>query len=172
MKYYFVILLLFIVSSGLVQAQRPKSKTDSFPSNNIYLNLLGDASLVSINYEKKFYVRPNYFLTAKIGVGYNEEFDICIWGECERPESYLTIPAHISVNVGKGRHFFEGGIGGTIIRGVEANDFILYTILGYRLYPLRKNKISFRIYGEIPYSGILTESILFIPVGVSLGLSF
>ncbi len=161
---------MLIVSSGLIYAQETNNKADSFPSNNIYLNLLGDASLISINYEKKFYVRPNYFLSGKLGVGYNEEFEICIWRECEPPQSYLTIPLHITVNVGKGRHFFESGIGGTVFKGAETYDFLLYTILGYRLYPLRKNKVSCRIYGEIPYSGMLTESILFIPVGVSLGI--
>lgn len=172
MKYIFIILII-ISSTGINYAQKVEEKTDSRPSNNIHINLLGDASLISINYERRFFVRPAYFLIGKLGYGYNEEFQICIWdGLCSPEHKFITVPLHISVNVGNGRHFLESGIGGTIILGHTTENFILYPIIGYRLHPLKKNKINFRIFVEYPFSGyLLKEDVLFIPVGFSLGLS-
>jgi hypothetical protein len=153
--------------------QKTKEGEENQPSNNIYINLLGDASIISINYERRFYVTPTYFLIGKIGYGYNEEFDLCVLGTCASFEKYPTIPHHISVNIGKRRHYLEVGIGGTYIGGKADEKYIIYPIAGYRLHPLRKNKINFRIYGEYPLSGdLLREEILFIPIGFSMGLSF
>jgi hypothetical protein len=44
------------------------------PLNNISLNLLGDASILSINFEKQYLVRKSFILTTKFGLGYNQEF--------------------------------------------------------------------------------------------------
>ena len=91
-------------------AQNQEEIVDARPLNSINLNLLGDASLISINYERQFLVSPAFILSSKLGLGYNFEF--IIFGN---PEHYLTIPHHITGNIGKGRHFFEFGLGGTII---------------------------------------------------------
>jgi len=50
--------------------------------------------------------------------------------------------------------------------------YLLYPIIGYRITPKQQNKINFRIYAEPPFSGNLSEDILFIPIGLSLGLNF
>lgn len=148
-------------------AQNQEEIVDARPLNSINLNLLGDASLISINYERQFLVSPAFILSSKLGLGYNFEF--IIFGN---PEHYLTIPHHITGNIGKGRHFFEFGLGGTIINGNTTQPYILYPIVGYRILPLKSNEITFRIFGQIPFSGIETDDILFIPFGLNLGVSF
>jgi hypothetical protein len=170
---HFIFALLLILSKSILYAQKAEERMDNRPSNNIHINILGDASWISINYERRFLVRAAYFFTAKLGYGYNEEFQICIWDNaCSSNHTYITVPHHITVNVGNGRHFLEAGIGGTAILGNTDQNYLIYPILGYRLHPLRKNKINFRIYGEVPFSGLLTEDILFIPFGMSLGFCF
>jgi len=164
------IILLF---TGIVLfAQNQEDTLDLRPVNNISLNLLGDASIISINYERQFLLSPNFILSGKLGLGYNTEFKICIFGPCSPPENYLTIPHHITGNIGKERHFFEFGLGGTIINGNTTQHYLLYPIVGYRILPLRSKKISFRIFTQIPFSGLETDDIIFIPFGLNLGLSF
>lgn len=140
------------------------------PLNSIQINLLGDASIISINYDKQFLISSTFILSGKLGLGYNEEFKICVWGPCSPSEKYMTIPHHITGNIGKGRHFFEFGLGGTIISGSADKNYLLYPIVGYRILPLNSNKVNFRIFGQIPFSG-LPEDIIYIPVGLSLGIS-
>ena len=172
MKHFIIVLFLF-ASNFRLYAQKAEAEIDNRPNNNVYINVLGDASWISINYERRFFVRKPYFLTAKLGYGYNEEFQICIWDNaCSPNHTYLTVPHHVSVNVGNGRHFLEVGIGGTAILGHTDQNYLINPIMGYRLHPLRKNKINFRFYGQVPFTGLLTEDILFIPFGMSLGFSF
>ncbi|WP_418262714.1 hypothetical protein [Flavobacterium faecale] len=154
----------------------PQNHIDSTPKrplNSIFINLLGDASIISANYEKLFFVNSSFILSGKLGLGYNEEYELCIFGSCSSStEQYLTIPHHITGNWGKGRNFFEFGLGGTIINGNTSQNYLLYPIVGYRLQPLKSNKVNFRIFGQIPFSGIETVDILFIPFGVSAGVNF
>lgn len=142
------------------------------PLNSIQLNLLGDASLISINYDKQFLISQTFILSSKFGLGYNEEFQLCIFGPCSSPEKYLTIPHHITGNIGKRKHFFEFGLGGTIISGNTNQNYFLYPIVGYRILPLNSNKVNFRVFGQIPFTGLEIEDILFIPFGLSIGISF
>lgn len=152
-------------------AQDKPDPIGDIPESNINLNLLGDASLISINYERLFFVNSTSFLTGKIGVGYNEEFQLCIWGPCSPSEKYLTIPHHITGNLGSGRRFIEFGLGGTIISGNTNQNYLLYPIVGYRQLLLESNTVNFRIFGSIPFSGLDTEDILFVPIGLSVGIS-
>lgn len=140
------------------------------PDNGISLNLLGDGSLISINYEHHLISEPNFLLAGKVGLGYNEEFKFC-FGTCSPAESYLTLPHHITANIGKGRHFLELGLGGTFVLGETSQPYLIYPIIGYRLSPLRSNKTTFRIFGQWPISGIETDDIIFIPLGISVGIS-
>ena len=76
------IILVIILSFCLLETYS-QSNTDtikSSPLSSFNLNLLGDASLFSVNYELLFLTRTNIILGTKIGLGYNEEFKICVWG--------------------------------------------------------------------------------------------
>lgn len=89
-------------------AQNIKDTTQTRPIHCFSLNLLGDASAVSINYEKLYLINSIFFVAGKIGVGYNEEFQLNIFGPPSTPpEKFLTIPHHITCNIGKGNHFLE-----------------------------------------------------------------
>ena len=149
---------------------------DDRPLNNISLSFLGDASKVSINYEKQFLVAESFILTTKFGLGYNHEFRICLFGPCSSPlKYYLTIPHHFTANLGKRRSFFEFGLGGTRLYGETNDPYILYPIIGYRFLPLQSNKINFRLYFLTPpfEDGPLGHpDIYFYIVGGSLGISF
>lgn len=169
-----LILTFILLSASIVLfAQNPIEPVDSRPLNSIYINLLGDASLISINYERLYLVSPTSILSSKLGLGYNEKFQLCLYGPCSPPDKYLTIPHHITGNLGKGRHFFEFGLGGTIMIGNTNHPYLLYPIVGYRILSLRSDKMNFRVFVQFPFSGKLdTHNILFIPFGLSFGISF
>ncbi|MGB4291539.1 MAG: hypothetical protein WBJ37_01485 [Bacteroidales bacterium] len=101
-----VLLTILLFTGRALFAQNQEDIIDSRPLNNISLNLLGDVSIISINYERQILVCPTFILSNKLGLGYNEEFEFCIFGPCSPPEKYLTIPHHITGNIGRGRHFF------------------------------------------------------------------
>jgi len=93
-------------------ARRPQDLKDSIlaqnrPVNSIRGNVLGDGSLLSVNYERLFPFNERFFLTAKLGLGFTVE-DKSIPGTISL-DSYITIPHHITANLGKGKHFFELG---------------------------------------------------------------
>ena len=153
------------------------------PLNNISLNLLGDASIISINYEKQYLVGKSYILSTKFGLGYNQEFCISFGnGSCSPVEDYLTIPHHFTANIGKRRSFFEFGLGGTILSGETSEPYILNVIIGYRFLPFHSNKFNFRIYLQPPIpikelekpvdNNFPHPDIRYIPFGVSAGISF
>ncbi|NHK29701.1 MAG: hypothetical protein FK730_00015 [Asgard group archaeon] len=169
MKNDFILTIVFLIFGTFLFAQ---NRNDTRPQNNINLNLLGDASIFSVSYERIFFISSNFFLTGKLGLGYNEEFRLCLFGSCPPTEKHLTIPHHITGNLGIERHLFECGIGGTIITGNTNQNYLLYLIVGYRLQPQKPNMVTFRIFGSIPFTGFWTEDILFIPLGLSLGISF
>lgn len=157
--------------SMAVVAQNNENAIDTRPMNGISFNLLGDASLISVHYDRLILLGPSFMLSGKLGVGYNEEFQLCIFGPCSSPPGkYMSIPHHITGNLGKRKHFFEFGLGGTLILGNTVQPYVLYPMLGYRFLPLRSGKINFRIFGQVPLSRI--EDILFVPFGISLGISF
>jgi hypothetical protein len=168
-----ILIIVFTISGTFLFAQNNRDSTDIRPINNINLSICGGASIISLNYERLFLINQNFFITGKLGIGYNEEFKLCIFGPCSPPEKYITIPHHITGNLGKGRHFFEFGLGGTIIIGKTNQHYWLYPLVGYRLQPLKSNKVNFRIFGSIPFSGLNSvEDIIFIPFGLSLGVNF
>jgi hypothetical protein len=166
-------MLLFTLSGLISLAQMKTDAVDTRSKNNINVNLFGDASAISINYERLFLISSHCFITGKIGIGYNEEFKLTIWGPTSPPEKYLTLPFHITGNLGKGRHFFEFGLGETIINGKTNQHFWFYPIVGYRLQPLRSKKANFRFACSIPfYNSNKSETIIFIPIGFNVGISF
>ncbi len=189
-----ILLIIFLITRTILFAQNQEEIIKTRPLNNINLNLLGDASLISVNYERLFLVSPIFLLSSKSGLGYNIEF--LVYGD--KPEQYLTMPLHITGNLGKGMHFIEFGLGATAIIGVisetlffysigpfhklglgnsafsepNTQPYILYPIIGYRIIPLRSLGINFRGFLQIPFTGFDAVNILFIPFGVNFGVSF
>jgi hypothetical protein len=174
-KLHFFILLL--LSSISLTAQIPQNTADNtMPKNNIYANFLGDASIVSINYERIFPISSTAFLTGKVGVGYNEDYHmlpVIDWGNSNYySNKYITFTHHITANWGKKKFYFELGLGGTIVGGNTNYNYLLYPIIGYRLQPFKSNKVNFRVFSCIPVAPFRYTSIWFSPIGVSVGYSF
>ena len=186
MYYLRLILFLLFVCFGIGIKAQEKSiykleKTQNLsarPLKNINLNLLGDASIISINYEKQYLVGETFILSTKFGLGYNQEFKLCFFGPCSSPpENYLTIPHHFTLNFGNSRSFFEFGLGGTILSGETNQPYILYPIIGYRFLPLQSYQLNFRLYFQPPLprigeNDIGHPDIAYIPLGLSIGTSF
>ncbi len=145
----------------------PAYGTEKRPVNSISLNLLGDASLMSLHYERLILITQDFILSIKFGLGYNQEFQI--FGSS--PENFLTVPHHVTGNWGEGRSFFELGLGGTIIAGDINQDYLFYPIIGYRLLPLKTNAFNIRIFGIIPFYRLETE-IYLSRIGLSMGVFF
>lgn len=168
---YVSFVLVFIFFGNSIFAQDSDLKL--MPKNGIHINLLGDISLVSVNYERLFFIGSSSFLSGKLGIGFNEEVHFCLFSACPpTPHEYITYPFHITGNFGYGRHFFEVGIGATIMDGNITNSYLIYPIFGYRFLPLNSNRVYFRAYAQVPINGLDTEGIVFVPIGVSLGVSF
>jgi hypothetical protein len=135
-----ILSIVFVIIGIVLFAQNNDDSTATRPVNSFNLNLFGDASLISVDYERIFLIDPIFILTSKIGLGYNEEFQTCInlFGpsDCSPPDKYLTIPHHITGNLGKGQHFFEFGLGRTIIMEIQLNSiyFTQYSDIDTYLY--------------------------------------
>ncbi len=168
-----IILLTIALSNWIMLlAQSQEKIRDVRPLNSLSLNLFGEASIFSFNYEKEFIVSRNCILSSKIGLGFNQEFKLCLFGPCSPAHNYITIPHHITANFGESGHLFELGLGGTIVNGITNQHYVLYPIYGYRFLPLQPRKINFRIFGEIPFTGFDIEDYIFSPIGLNIGFSF
>jgi hypothetical protein len=169
-----ILVLMLLKTSEILFAQNIYEEVEPRPLNNVTLNFIGDASLVSINYERQFLVTPNFIISSRIGIGHYGEFSLCssLILCTTPPAQYLTIPHHITGNLGKGKHFFEFGFGGVVIDGNTPQPYIFYPVIGYRILPLLSKEISFRLFVHIPFSGIEVDGIFFIPAGISVGLTF
>lgn len=164
--------LLLIISGITLFAQNTTDSTLTRSLNSVSINLLGDASLISANYERLFPIRDNVILTGKLGLGYNEEFKLCLFGSCSPAKKYTTVPHHFTTILGNRRSYFEFGVGGTIVLGDTEENYFFYPMIGYRISSRNPKGVTFRIYVQYPISGVETEDIIFFPIGLSLGVKF
>jgi hypothetical protein len=145
------------------------------PNNNIYINLLGDGSLASVNYERLFFINSKHFFVAA-GAGAGVNSFVTIHNDNGRKsytsEEFIMIPHHITLNLGVGSHFIEFGGGGAAMAGPDGQPYLPYIIAGYRIQPRRDNRIHLRIFGSYPLKRIDNFEIIYIPAGLSVGWSF
>ncbi len=173
------VLTLSLILSGtsLLLTGQEKSDTISRPLNNFSLNLLGEASIISLNYERLFPLGKLFLLSAKLGVGTNADW--CGIIHCEenyKAKHAITFPHHITLNFGKKKAFFEIGYGGTYLSWKYSPVYIPSAIFAFRLQPVESNKFSFRVFIQNPLiksgNGLKFDKVLFIPVGFSFGVGF
>lgn len=170
-----MVLVLTITNSFSSSGQSKATVIQSRPLNNIYVNIFGDVSLVSVNYERIKIISPYFFLSGNIGVGHQSEIQICFFGDCTFPESqkFITFPHHLTANVGKKRHFLEVGLGGTYVYGKTQKKYFIFPLIGYRIQPLKSKKAIFRLYFNTSAFNSFEENVyLNIPVGLSIGICF
>jgi hypothetical protein len=167
-----IILIVLTLSSTILSGQyMPYSKTTR-PSNCLALNILGNGSMISVSYESVFMDSEDFLMIANIGMGFNQEFNIHVFGPSGKPLPYITLQHSITANIGKGKNFLELGLGGTVVIGNTKRHYYFYPILGYRFHPLKARNINFRIFGSLPITGLKNDGFLFIPFGLSVGYCF
>lgn len=169
--------IIFALSGLWIFAQPVADLSETRPKNDVSISLLGDVSLFSFGYERLLITSPNFMLTGKLGLGYNQEglFSIvfcfsppCNLGPSKRFEKYITLPHHLTVNFGEEKKFFEFGIGGTIYR----RGYLPYFMAGFKLHPLLSNKLSLRIFAQRRLFIRDNADIIYIPFGMSFGVAF
>jgi hypothetical protein len=173
MKNRIIIGLAFLIVGTILAAQDKAESPFDRPRNNVYFNFIGgDGSVISTYYERLFLIRSKYFLEGGLGIGYNKIDDISdAEGNPDLQFKYMTIPHHITINLGKFKNFFEIGLGGTGIFGDVNQNYYLYPMIGYRFQSLESNKVIFRVCAGYPFYGWENINIWWIPIGVSLGVS-
>lgn len=130
------------------------------------LNLGGHASAISVQYEYLQLGKESIDYNARIGLGYNEEFNLF---PTEKNESFLCVPARVGIILGKKRHRLELSLGSSLVLGNTNQHFIAYPSLGYRFLPREVNKLTFGLYFQVPSEAREMQDILFIPFGLELG---
>jgi hypothetical protein len=166
-----LLILFFAFTMVVSAAQDVDIAKKQRPGFNISLNMMGDASLISLGFEKLFFVEPNLALAAKVGFGWNQEFQLF---SSESLNNYFILPHHFTANIGKGRSFVELGLGAALVTDNREYYYVVYPMAGYRYHPFKNPGLSFRAWMYYPFAQknfLDGEVIMLIPVGVSVGIA-
>ena len=148
--------------------QLPKLRSDFI----ISANFGGDASIMSLGFEKLFFLKSGPVLAGKIGFGFNQEF--IIFGS-EAPVNFFTLPHSFTVNLGNGkRSFGEFGIGGTWLTDNHVHRYFIYPMIGFRYHPFNNPGFSFKAWAFWPFGQVDkvdATDVMFSPLGLSFGLA-
>lgn len=182
MKAKIIIAVAFVIRVTFLFAQTEKQSPFILPMNNIFLDILvGDGSIkslcsdetvLSVNYERLFYVRPKLFFTAGLGIGCTTVQDFSnFYYNTDYHSLHFAIPHHITMNVGKRHSYFEFGTGGTEIIGDVNQHYYCYAIIGYRFSHFKSIGENYRIYTSFPLNGWRNQDFWY-PIGISAGIVF
>lgn len=166
-----LIILFLLLCLSHLKGQDAVLKNAMRPINNIGLNI-GEGSAIALIYERIKDLDGKSFLAGKIGIGYNEEFKICVFGPCSSAKQFTIFPTSVSANLGNSKNYLELGLGHIYVSGKTNRPSAFYILGGYRFQPLDRNKFNFRVYFSIPFSGYDNLELLFLPIGFSVGLCF
>lgn len=168
-KYTSLLIITFLCFSGMVKGQESmaESSGEMKRAQNIFVELGGQGLLFTANYDSRFSKRRDG-LGGRIGIGYI----------AEGGDNATTVPVSLNYLLGKGKHFFEMGLGATLLATNGSDNSILFdennsNVIGtmsfsYRLQPVNGG-FSLRA-GLTP----VFNKDFFIPyyAGLSLGYSF
>lgn len=165
-KSFFILSLALFISSIAI-AQTQESTIAEKRAQNIFVELGGQGLLFTANYDSRFSNRRDG-LGGRIGIGHIGE----------NGDRATTVPISLNYLLGKEKHFFEMGLGASLMLIGGDGDSLLFdennsSVLGtmsfaYRLQPNDRG-FSFRA----GLSPIFNKN-FFIPyyAGISLGYSF
>jgi hypothetical protein len=132
--------------------------------NAVSFGLGGTGGILSVNYDRVIFERPNFFLSTKAGIG--------SWLSQTNINTHLTG----NFNFGGTKHYLELGLGGAVGLG-QYNKYYRYyaslPIIGYRLQP-KSEKFFFRVYGctFVLIQDAANNSISVPTLAIDLGFSF
>ncbi len=168
-------LSIFIAASCLSQGEKPLQEKLS-KKNAVYLELLGQGLFYSVNYDRILLVGNKLALSGRVGLSY---YPITSFFDAHT----IAIPIEFNLLVGNGLTYFEFGLGGTYMQGLDkpnfSKSFFASLRLGYR-YQKDEGGLMFRI-GFTPLLPIIlddeyqldTDYIPLLPsVGLSVGYTF
>jgi hypothetical protein len=160
-----------VVSSDGVDARNREPEKELRPDFILSGNLAGDASILSLGFEKLFFPKPVLTLSVKAGLGFNTEFQLF---SSDPPDNYFILPHHVTCNFGRNRSYLELGAGGAWVTGNSNNYYLAYPILGYRYHPFKNPGFSFRVWVYYPFGQTINmdwDVIMLIPYGLSFGIA-
>ena len=121
MKNLLTVLALIIASGFATQAQennvvsadgiKTYTETLDFAPNSVFVEVGGNGTQYSVNYDKIWVAVNKIKLSTQIGIGMSSAI---MQGDCDP-----IIPVKLNLLVGQNRHFFETGIGATVAFGFE-----------------------------------------------------
>ena len=121
MKNLLTVLALIIASGFATQAQennvvsvddtKTYTETLDFAPNSVFVEVGGNGTQYSVNYDKIWVAVNKIKLSTQIGIGMSSAI---MQGDCDP-----IIPVKLNLLVGQNRHFFETGIGAMAAFGFE-----------------------------------------------------
>ncbi|MFA5781137.1 MAG: hypothetical protein WC868_02590 [Bacteroidales bacterium] len=182
LTFFFFVIIVFGQNSKIMPDTSVSFKKDTLkniriPNNSFYIELLGNAPLYSLNYERIFINKNKFYLSGRIGIGY-------FFSKLD-PGSSNIVVTPVLINVGyqlRKKFFIETGIGATYAYQREVtysyysgkkeidinNSFFGTALIGLRIQGSKG--FLFRV-GFTPFYSI--NEFLFAPFGgVSFGYSF
>lgn len=166
-----LLVLLIVLSATGAYTQDGELEKELRPDFIISGNLAGGASILSLGFDKLFFLKPALTLSVKGGFGFNSEFQLF---SSEPPNNYFILPHHVTCNFGKNRSFLELGVGGAWVTDNRDNYYLVYPMLGYRYHPFKNPGFSFSAWIYYPFGQGITDwdVIMIIPYGLSFGIAF
>jgi hypothetical protein len=110
--YLFFLILSISCIYETTFAQRETSVSQPSRAQNVFVELGGQGILITANYDTRFNKTRNG-LGARAGIGY-------IAGSGDH---FATIPVSLNYLLGKEKHFFEVGLGATLVTGSWNDSF-------------------------------------------------
>lgn len=149
------------------------------PKNTIGTNFLAHISLISVEYERLYFHKPKFFMSALVGVGGNRNLALF----ASSFSSYWTISNALTVNFGKERAYFELGIGSTTLLNKHIVFGYVYPTIGFRFQPFERYRAYFKVNSQVPFNYSAFQkggriespydfSLMYVPIGVQVGLAF
>jgi len=137
MSKYCSLILFVILTYTQTCFSQEKPDTVQLKRNSVYIELVGNTGLLSVNYDRILYHKNNFKLAGSVG------FSIFPSNTCP-----VLFPIEINGLYGKTKHYFEYGIGFTpvIYLGPEGGDpaAIILLRFGYR-YQKTNGGLFFKI---------------------------
>lgn len=132
-------------------------------------NLFGNATTLSIDYERILLNQERFFLIFKTGIG----LSLVTCQDCDdvKANAVNTFPLVLTGNSGKGRNYFEYGIGYTFVMNPSLENY-LYAILGYRHLPKKSSGAIFKLFISRLLIQEQMNSTFIAPIGISFGVGF